>query len=300
VNHLKSKGTPCGADDNDPIQGNCNLTRTLGAQALVDWLATDPTGSNDEDFLIIGDLNAYDKEDPIDMVLAGSDDTLNTSDDYTDLLFQFIGEFAYSFLFDGQLGYLDHGLAIDGLLDEVTGATVWNINADEPDLIDYDTSFKSPTQDTFYDPYRSSDHDPVIVGLDLVPTCNGLPATIVGMPDDDVIDGTNGDDVIVAMGGNDTINGGNGNDVICGNAGDDIINGNNGIDLLFGSFGNDTLNGGSGDDSLDGGAGDDDLFGDRGADTLTGGTGADFFSGGQGSDSNTDFNAGDGDTSDGT
>ena len=299
VNHLKSKGSECGPGDDDPIQGNCNLTRTLGAQALVDWLATDPTGSEDEDFLIIGDLNAYDKEDPIDMILEGADDILGTGDDYTDLLFQFVGEFAYTYLFDGQLGYLDHALAIQDLLAEVTGATAWNINADEPDLIDYDTSFKSDAQDAIYapDPYRSSDHDPVIVGLDLIPTCNGIPATIVGTG---VINGTSGNDVIVGLGENDTIHGGQGNDVICGNGGDDTINGGNGNDRLFGGAGDDTLNGGNGDDSLDGGAGADELIGARGADTLTGGAGGDSFSGGRGSDNNTDFNMEEGDTSNGT
>ena len=299
VNHLKSKGSACGPGDDDPVQGNCNLTRALGAQALVDWLATDPTDSSDEDFLIIGDLNAYDKEDPIDVILAGSDDTLGTGDDYTDLLFHFIGEFAYTYLFDGQLGYLDHALAIQDLLAEVTGATVWHINADEPDLIDYDTSFKSDAQDAIYapDPYRSSDHDPVIVGLDLIPTCNGLPATIIGTG---VINGTNGNDVIVGLGGNDTIYGGHGNDVICGNGGDDTINGGNGNDWLFGGAGDDTLNGGNGDDTLNGGAGDDELLGARGMDTLTGGAGGDSFRGGRGSDTNTDFDTDEGDTSDGT
>ena len=51
----------------------------------------------------------------------------------------------------------------------VTGTTVWHINADEPDLIDYDMSFKLDAQDLLYspDPFRSSDHDPVIIGLDL-------------------------------------------------------------------------------------------------------------------------------------
>ena len=67
VNHLKSKGSPCGAGDDDPEQGSCNLTRTVAAQVLVDWLATDPTNSGDEDFLIIG-VNAYDKENPIDVL----------------------------------------------------------------------------------------------------------------------------------------------------------------------------------------------------------------------------------------
>jgi predicted extracellular nuclease len=177
VNHLKSKGSDCNAvgdPDTGDGSGNCNLTRTAAAEALVDWLATDPTGSGDSDFLIIGDLNSYDKEDPIDAILQGADDTLGTLDDYTDLIFQFIGEFAYSYLFDGQLGYLDHALANAGLTDQVTGVTIWHINADEPDLIDYDTSFKQDAQDAIYAPdaYRSSDHDPVIIGLNIcdVPT----------------------------------------------------------------------------------------------------------------------------------
>jgi predicted extracellular nuclease len=160
VNHLKSKGSSCGPGDDDPQAASCNLTRTLGAQALVSWLATDPTGSGDEDFLIIGDLNAYDKEDPIDALIAGG---------YADLVYHFVGEDAYSYVFDGQLGYLDHALSIAELTDEVTGTTIWHINSDEPDLIDYDTSFKRPAQDAIYAPdaFRSSDHDPVIVGLEL-------------------------------------------------------------------------------------------------------------------------------------
>jgi hypothetical protein len=168
VNHLKSKGSECPGDP-DVGQGNCNLTRTLAAQALVDWLATDPTGSGDRDVLVIGDLNAYDKEDPIDAVRAGADDAIGTNDDYTDLVHRFGGEFAYSYLFSGQLGYLDHALGSATIGSQVTGATIWHINADEPDILDYDTSFKEAAQDALYEPnaYRSSDHDPVIVGLDL-------------------------------------------------------------------------------------------------------------------------------------
>ncbi|MBN2044133.1 MAG: ExeM/NucH family extracellular endonuclease [Anaerolineales bacterium] len=172
VNHLKSKGSDCNAigdPDLDDGAGNCNLTRKAAAEALVDWLATDPTSSFDEDFLIIGDLNSYDKEDPIDVLLAGADDTLDTDDDYADLVFEFLGEDAYSYVFDGQIGYLDHGLANNALDEKVSGLTIWHINADEPDLIDYDTSFKQDAQDALYAPdaYRSSDHDPVIVGLGL-------------------------------------------------------------------------------------------------------------------------------------
>ncbi len=169
VNHLKSKGSECGPGDDDPVQGNCNLTRTLSSQVLTDWLDTDPTGSGDPDFLIIGDLNSYDKEDPIGALTAGPDDSRDTGDDYTDLLHRFQGEEEYSFLFDGQLGYLDYAMASQSILDQVTGATVWHINADEPDIIDYDTTFKQAAQDALYAPdhYRSSDHDAVIVGLHL-------------------------------------------------------------------------------------------------------------------------------------
>jgi predicted extracellular nuclease len=172
VNHLKSKGSDCNAIDDPDLgdgAGNCNLTRKAAAEAMVDWLASDPTGSGDDDYLIIGDLNSYDMEDPIDAIKAGPDDMLGTEDDYTDLIYQYLGERAYSYVFDGQIGYLDHALANPDLLEEVTGVTVWHINADEPDLIDYDMTFKQDAQDALYAPdaYRSSDHDPVIAGLDV-------------------------------------------------------------------------------------------------------------------------------------
>jgi hypothetical protein len=72
-------------------------------------------------------------------------------------------------VFDGQLGYLDYALANAALLPRVTGTTIWHINADEADLIDYDTTYKQDAQDALWAPdqYRASDHDPVIVGLDL-------------------------------------------------------------------------------------------------------------------------------------
>ena len=54
-----------GDPDTGDGQGNCNLTRKAAAEALVDWIATDPTGSGDPDFLVIGDMNSYTFEDPI-------------------------------------------------------------------------------------------------------------------------------------------------------------------------------------------------------------------------------------------
>ena len=173
VNHLKSKGSDCN-DVGDPDlgdgQGNCSQTRRAAAEALVDWLATDPTGSGDPDFIIMGDLNSYAKEDAIDEILAGSDDTAGTSDDFTNLIAQFQGPYAYSYTFDGQAGYLDHALANASLLSQITGAADWHINSDEPDILDYDTTFKPAAQEALYEvnPYRTSDHDPVIVGLNFV------------------------------------------------------------------------------------------------------------------------------------
>jgi hypothetical protein len=173
VNHLKSKGSDCD-DVDDPDtgdgQGNCNLTRTWAAQALVDWLATDPTGSGDPDFLILGDFNSYAQEDPVYAIMAGPDDIAGTGDDYTNLIQKFQGLYAYSYVFDSQAGYLDHALASRGIAGQVSGTTNWHINADEPDVLDYDTSFKPPEQDVLYEPngFRSSDHDPVIVGLSLM------------------------------------------------------------------------------------------------------------------------------------
>jgi predicted extracellular nuclease len=173
VNHLKSKGSNCNAvgdPDTGDGQGNCNLTRKAAAQALVDWLATDPTSSGDSDFLIMGDLNSYAQEDPIDAIRAGTDDTAGTGDDYTNLIAQYQGTYAYSYVFDGQAGYLDQALANASLAAQVVGAADWHINSDEPDVVDYDTTFKPAAQEALYElnAYRSSDHDPVIVGLDLL------------------------------------------------------------------------------------------------------------------------------------
>ncbi|MDO5739554.1 MAG: ExeM/NucH family extracellular endonuclease [Ornithinimicrobium sp.] len=166
VNHLKSKGSGCDAagDPQDPNgQGNCNGVRTEAADALGDWANADPTGSGTDHALIIGDLNSYDKEDPIDALKA---------DGYTDLMHAFQGEYAYSYVFDGMLGYLDYAMASQSLAPRVTGTQGWAINADEPSVLDYDMSFKPAAQDALYAPdaFRSSDHDPVLIGLDLADT----------------------------------------------------------------------------------------------------------------------------------
>ncbi len=163
VNHLKSKGSDC-LDVNDPDtgdgQGNCNQTRTNAAQALASWLASDPTHNGTNNALIIGDLNSYAQEDPINALKNAG---------YQNLLETFVGnQVAYSYVFDGAAGYLDHGLANAALAAQVKSAAEWHINADEPRSLDYNTEFKSANQvSSFYaaDAYRSSDHDPLLIKL---------------------------------------------------------------------------------------------------------------------------------------
>ncbi|HEX4871281.1 MAG TPA: ExeM/NucH family extracellular endonuclease [Nevskiaceae bacterium] len=159
INHFKSKGSACPPPDTDQGdgQGNCNLTRTNAAIALADWLATDPTGSGDADVLILGDLNSYRREDPIGVLEDAG---------YRNLA----APGAIGYVFDGQAGTLDYALASPTLAAQVLAAVEWNINADEAIALDYNTEFKSPAQQLSYyspDPFRSSDHDPVVVALDL-------------------------------------------------------------------------------------------------------------------------------------
>lgn len=164
VNHLKSKGSPCD-DGGDPNlfdgQGNCNVTRALAAAALADWVALDPTDSGDPDYLVIGDLNAFVFEDPLAALKNGG---------FTNLLETAVGGDYWSSVYAGESGALDHALASATLVPQVTDVKDWHINADEPTALDYNTEFgRDPALFDAATPFRSSDHDPIIVGLDLLP-----------------------------------------------------------------------------------------------------------------------------------
>lgn len=177
VNHFKSKGSPgpnSGDADAGDGQGNSNETRRLGAAALRDWLATNPTGTSDSDLLVIGDLNAYAQEDPIAEL---------TTNGYTDLAINAFGAAgSYGFVFDGQKGTLDYALANTSLAGQVTGVTEWHINADEADAIDYNLDFgRNPGIFDGTVPYRASDHDPVIVGLNLTGGTTVTPDYTLGL-----------------------------------------------------------------------------------------------------------------------
>jgi len=161
VAHLKSKGSSC-ADDGDPDigdgQGNCNRTREDAAAALADWAVTEPTGHGGGNALVIGDLNAYAREDPLAAFEAR---------DFVNLVRGATGVAAYTYVYDGQAGSLDYALATPALAERVVDAVVWHINSDEARSYDYNLEFGRDA--ALFDPaspYRSSDHDPVIVGID--------------------------------------------------------------------------------------------------------------------------------------
>ncbi len=161
TNHFKSKGSSGLDDSSSPNfdQGNgagfWNQRRLDAAVAVKSWLATSPTGVSDDDQIILGDLNAYAMEDPIQYLLGNG--FVNVEE-----------EGAYSYVFDGQVGTLDYLLISDALSTKLSGAAIWNINADEADAIDYNLDFGREA--SYYNgasPLRSSDHDPVIIGLNL-------------------------------------------------------------------------------------------------------------------------------------
>ena len=138
---------------------HCNGVRTAAAAALVDWLATDPTVSGSGDFLILGDLNAYSQEDPITTIESAG---------YDDLIEAFggtgVADGVYSFNFFSESASLDHALSTPDMTAHVTVAAIWHINSDEPRALDYNNEFNQPL---LYSPdeFRSSDHDPLVVGL---------------------------------------------------------------------------------------------------------------------------------------
>lgn len=172
INHLKSKGSACETPDLLDGQGNCAIVRTNAARALTEWLASDPTGTGDPDVVLLGDYNSYAKERPIQVIEEAG---------YTNLINRFLGDDAYSYVFDGQWGYLDHAFGSASLGSQVTGAAEFHINADEPSVLDYNTNFKTAFQiDSLYAPdmFRVSDHDPVLVGLNP----NAAPSVDAGGP----------------------------------------------------------------------------------------------------------------------
>ncbi|KWK18958.1 endonuclease [Burkholderia stagnalis] len=164
VNHLKSKNCPDATNDDldqGDGQGCWNPTRTRAAAKLADWLAGTPTGASSQGVLLIGDFNSYTHEDPIRLL---------ESRGYRNLVSRWVGDKAYSYVYNGEAGYLDHALATLPLAAHVKAVHEWHINADEPVALQYTLAYKTAEQQRMYyapDAYRSSDHDPVLVDIAL-------------------------------------------------------------------------------------------------------------------------------------
>ena len=154
VNHFKAKsGNASGANkDQGDGQGSYNAARVQEAQSILTNYPTYTSTFGDEDFLIVGDLNAYGKEDPITTLTDGG---------MIDLHRTFHADSSYSYVYQGTLGYLDHALCNSTLYPQVTGMTPYHINAPEKDAYTYNGSLNDGTM------FRCSDHDPILVGLRL-------------------------------------------------------------------------------------------------------------------------------------
>jgi predicted extracellular nuclease len=256
ANHFKSKSPGASTGDNADAgdgQGQWNGDRKRQAASLAEFTEDLRTSTGDQDVVLLGDFNAYTQEDPIeDLREAG----------YTDLGSALDPE-RYSYVFDDMSGSLDHALATAELADKVTGFAHWNINAVESFAYQYvgDPALYAPN------PYRSSDHDPLVLGIDLEERCHGLLPTIRGTDGDDLLLGGFGRDVIMGLGGDDVIADLFGNDVICGGTGDDTVFGGFGDDVILGGYGDDLLSGDFGSDALIGGPGTDRLYQGFGAGT---------------------------------
>ncbi len=260
VNHLKSKGSLSGlaADEaQGDGQGNNNATRTEAARILAEWLADDPTGQGVENTLILGDLNAYAKEDPLTALADAG---------YTDLAAARLGDAAYSYVFDGQVGTLDYALANKALTDKLAGVTEWHVNSDEADALDYNLDFgRDPSLYDGESAARNSDHDPVLVSFDF----DKVYELMAGSPKSDWLRGTDGRDEIDAGRGNDRLFGGGHEDLLRGGSGNDRLFGEDGDDWLLDGAGNDRIFGGNGNDKIEIGGGRNDVaFGGDGVDTF--------------------------------
>ena len=158
VNHFKSKGSAGpwpGDEDKSDGQGSSNESRVRQATALNLWIPTLQRMTGATDVFLAGDFNSYTQEDPMKVLYDAGWTDVNTS--YA------TGKQSYSF--GGMNGSLDHVLANRSALKRTTGSDIWNINAPESIALEYSRYNYHGT--LFYDqsPYRSSDHDPVVVGF---------------------------------------------------------------------------------------------------------------------------------------
>ncbi|ALD14078.1 ExeM/NucH family extracellular endonuclease [Clavibacter capsici] len=162
ANHLKSK-SGSGTQPADG-QGFFNADRVAQAKAVARFASELQVSSGSDLLYLLGDFNAYSEEDPIQVLRDAG---------FVDLVpAKAPGERTYSF--DGEVGSLDHVLATGAGAARVTGVGVWDVNAPEWAEREYGGAATDGSS-----AFRSSDHDPVKVGLDTIRD----PSTLVGYAD---------------------------------------------------------------------------------------------------------------------
>ncbi|WP_139923187.1 ExeM/NucH family extracellular endonuclease [Hymenobacter sp. DG01] len=149
INHFKSKGSGTGlnADQNDG-QGGSNDRRRGQSRALVEFINTTVVPAGTRRVLCLGDYNANYEEDPIDILRAAG-------------LVAVTPPTSASYVFKGLTGSLDHCIVTPNLVGFID-VHKWNINSFEPLFQQYDVAGEATDANS---PFRSSDHDPVLIGL---------------------------------------------------------------------------------------------------------------------------------------
>ncbi|KUM37731.1 multifunctional nuclease/2',3'-cyclic-nucleotide 2'-phosphodiesterase/5'-nucleotidase/3'-nucleotidase [Arthrobacter sp. EPSL27] len=177
ANHFKSKGSAATPEDTDKGQGASNLARVAQAKSLLAFSNELQTAKGTDKVFLIGDFNAYAKEDPINVFTAAGyvnqDEKARNAD----------GSAKHSYLFGGLVGSLDHILASPAADAVVTGADIWNINSVESVALEYSRYNNNVTDYYAPDQFRASDHDPVVVGLDLPATPASVDLNFLGIND---------------------------------------------------------------------------------------------------------------------
>ena len=166
ASHFKSRrcdGAAGGELDQGDLQGCWSRRRVAQARALMRFAGALARASGVEHMLLVGDFNAYAREDaPVLLAASG----------FADQAARFEAD-GYSYVFDGAAGRLDGVFASASIAPRVTGVTAWHVNADEPELLDYAFALRAPgaagAQAAAWaaSPWRASDHDPVVIGLRL-------------------------------------------------------------------------------------------------------------------------------------
>ena len=173
VNHFKSRRCDgaTGSDlDQHDLQGCFGHHRVAQARALARFAGAVARASGVADTLLVGDFNAYAREDPPTVLaVAGFADQVARFDPG-----------GYSYVFDGAAGRLDGVFASAAMASRVTGVAEWHVNADEPELLDYAFALRAPLATGAAaskpawkaTPWRASDHDPVVIGLRMRPAAS--------------------------------------------------------------------------------------------------------------------------------